>query len=129
MYRQERAGPGQCLHVIMQKDTMMATTIKRRIFIILLKLFGKKKNPLLCLWQDCMGHLLSRDLCTPFHLFKYQPRGCFRCHSSDIVGLTCISSNESCFLSSKHRHSCWLLITSSHAKSSLISSLSFLTCL
>lgn len=49
MYRQERAGPGQCLHVIMQKDTMMATTIKRRIFIFLLKLFGKKKPTTLSL--------------------------------------------------------------------------------
>lgn len=46
MYRQERAGPGQCLHVIMQKDTMMVTTIKRRIFIFLLKLFGKKPTTL-----------------------------------------------------------------------------------
>lgn len=128
MYRQERAGPGQCLHVIMQKDTMMVTTIKRRIFYIFIKTFWEKKNPLLCLWQDCMGHLLSRPV-HPFPPFQVSARGCFHCHSSDTAGLTCISSNESCFLSPKYRHSRWLLISSSHAKSSLISSLSFLTCL
>lgn len=127
MYRQERAGPGQCLHVIMQKDTMMATTIKRRIFIFLLKLFGKKNHYFVS--GKTAWATYSRDLCTPFHLFKYQPRGGFHCHSSDTAGLTCISSNESCFLPSKYRHSRWLLISSSHAKSSLLSSLSFLTCL
>lgn len=69
MYRQERAGPGQCLHVIMQKDTMMATTIKRRIFIFLLKLFGKKNPTTLSLARLHGPPTLSRPV-HPFPPFQ-----------------------------------------------------------
>lgn len=69
MYRQERAGPGQCLHVIMQKDTMMATTIKRRIFIILLKLFGKKKTHYFVSGKTAWA-TYSLETCAPLSTFS-----------------------------------------------------------
>lgn len=101
---------------------------KKTHFYIFIKTFWEKKPTTLSLAR-LHGPPTLETCAPPFHLFKYQPRGCFHCHSSDTAGLTCISSNESCFLSPKYRHSRWLLISSSHAKSSLLSSLSFLTCL
>lgn len=68
MYRQERAGPGQCLHVIMRKDTMMATTIKRHIFIFLLKLFGKKKPTTLSLAR--LHGPPTLETCAPLSTFS-----------------------------------------------------------